>query len=128
MHVVWTHYRLLWLYYGGSVRQVKGKAVFPGAGMFEAARAAGVSLLGDEKLAQSLVLTAVTIPAPLLLNPGEVSVFNELLSHILGTEVGAQVFYGASPSRPTRIFWCNSLAMKLDTRNLHGAGVPAVFP
>ena len=51
--------------------------MFPGAGMMEAARGAGVTLLGDERLASLLALTAVTIPAPLLLAPGEVRFFDD---------------------------------------------------
>ena len=62
--------------------QVKGRAVFPGAGMFEATRAAGAMLLADERLAAALALTGVAIPSPLLLGAEEVRCLTRTMSSV----------------------------------------------
>ena len=62
--------------------QVKGNAVFPGAGMFEAMRATGVILLANEQLSQHLALAAVVIPAPLFLTPGKVRFGSALAAYL----------------------------------------------
>lgn len=51
--------------------QVNGRAIFPAAGMLEAAKAAAAMLVPWEK-ADSLCLAEITIPSPLLL-PNQVS-------------------------------------------------------
>ena len=51
--------------------QVKGRVLFPGAAMFEAARAAGGSLCA-QKLVQDLALQDAVIPSPLMLQKPQV--------------------------------------------------------
>ena len=51
--------------------QVKSRVLFPGAAMFEAARAAGASLC-TQKLVPDLALQDAVIPAPLMLQKPQV--------------------------------------------------------
>ena len=51
--------------------QVKGRVLFPGAAMFEAARAAAASLCAH-KLVPDLALQNAVIPAPLMLQKPQV--------------------------------------------------------
>lgn len=51
--------------------QVKGRVLYPGAAMFEAARAAGASLCA-QKLVPDLALQDAVIPAPLMLQKPQV--------------------------------------------------------
>ncbi len=44
-----------------------GRAVFPGAAMFEAARSAGAMSTTSNRLERTLAMNGITIPAPLLL-------------------------------------------------------------